>query len=413
MLDFGPHRLHRSIDQIILADLRSFPGIDLALRRRHGLIRVNGRFLPYPIGPSSLPGLGAAMVVRLATGAVAARLLRTKRPTDSYESRLCSRVGRPLYELFYGPFAEKVWGRPGTEISADQADRRVNQRGLGDLLRALLGRGSARHYLYPKGGFGRITDAYAAALRRSPGVRLIREAQVEKLGWSDDRITDVTWRDVTGEHTTPVEHLVWTAPLPEILRRMDPKPPETVTDAANGLVYRSVVMCYVAFRKPGVGFADTYYFPERRFPFNRVIEQKRFSQDMIPADRTVLGMDLACEPDDATYQSSDKELGALVVPALAQAGLARSDEVIEVFSRRLRTAYPIYTRGYATDLGVAESWLSRFENLWLLGRQALFLHNNTHHSLLMGYRSADAIGSGNRSGWVDSMAALSSQMVED
>ena len=46
-------------------------------------------------------------------------------------------------------------------------------------------------------------------------------------------------------------------------------------------------------------------------------------------------------------------------------------------------------------------WLSRFTNLWLIGRQGLFLHNNTHHSLLMGYRAAQAIADGgDRAAWV-------------
>ena len=99
--------------------------------------------------------------------------------------------------------------------------------------------------------------------------------------------------------------------------------------------------------------------------------------------------------------------------ALEEAGLAHRDDVIEVFSRRLRTAYPIYDRGYAAFLAVAVAWLSGIENLWLLGRQALFLHNNTHHSLRMGYLAADAIGDGDRVAWNSSVAELSMRMVED
>jgi protoporphyrinogen oxidase len=172
-------------------------------------------------------------------------------------------------------------------------------------------------------------------------------------------------------------------------------------------------MCYVALARPLVGNADTYYFPERRYPFNRIIEQKRFGDAMLPAERTVLGGDIACDPGEAVYQASDPELADLVLPALEEAGLVRREQVVEVFSRRLPAAYPLYDLEYEAPLARAQAWLSRLENLWLIGRQGLYLHNNTHHSLLMGYRAADAITSGGRAGWPATLDEFAAFRVAD
>lgn len=414
MLDFGPHRLHSATDPVVLADLRALLGDRLERKRRRGRIRLRGRYLPYPVGPGTLLGLGAPTVARLALGALAARRAGPPAgPAASYEAAVVARLGRPLYDLFYGPYAEKVWGQPGARIAADQAERRVNQQGVADLLRLALGRGPGGWYFYPRGGFGEIPAAYARALARRPSVRLDTAAGVERVAWADGRITAITYQ--VGGHTAtePADHLVWTAPLAELARRLDPPPPAEVVQAAAGLRSRAVVLCYVALARPRVGDADTYYFPERPFPFNRVIEQKRFSACLVPADRTVLGLDIACEPDDAVYRASDEALGALVLPALEEAGLARRAEVLEVFSRRFRSAYPVYELGYAERLGRVQGWLDGLANLWPIGRQGLHLHNNTHHALLMGYRAAEAIASGSRADWPAALAEFAAFRVAD
>jgi protoporphyrinogen oxidase len=411
-LDYGPHRLHVETDPDVLDDLRALLGDDLTLKRRRGLIRLNGRYLPYPVKPRTVLGLGLGTAARLALGALGARFngAASQTGSESYEGALTSRLGAPLYALFYGPFAEKVWGRPGTEIAADQAERRVNQRGPLDLLRQALGRGRGRSYYYPRGGFGQIPEAYARALATRPSVRLDCNTTIERITWSGETISSVGFQGGSAE---PVDHLVWSAPLPALVNALDPAPPVEVLSAAHALRYRAVVVCYVVLERDRVGTADTYYFPERRFPFNRVIEQKNFSAAMAPAGRTVLGMDIACDPDDEVFLASDEALRARVVPALEEAGLVRAGEVREVFSRRFRSAYPLYERDYAPHLAGVHEWLARFQNLWLIGRQGLYLHNNTHHSLLMGYRAADAILARRRVRWPAALAEFRGFRVAD
>ena len=423
-LDFGPHRLHAGAAPEVLADLRRLLGDELVLRTRRGRVRLDGRYLPFPVGPATAVCLGPRRLLRFAAGALAARLRRhpagAAGGVPSYESVLRARLGDPLYRTFYGPYAEKVWGLPGRSLAADQAERRVNQRGLGDLARLLIGRGPGRRYLYPRGGFGRIPQAYAAALAATPGVDLRCGAAVEAVRWrpaetDPPAITHVRYTTPgAAARAAPVSDLIWTAPLPELIRRLDPPPPERVRRAAAGLRSRAVVLCYVALRTPAVGRADTYYFPERRFPFNRVTEQKRFSPATAPLDRTVLCLDLACDPDDPTFAASDDDLRVLVLPALREAGLLGGAPVEGLFSRRFRTAYPVYDLAAAAALRLVTDWLARFPNLWTVGRQGRFLHNNTDHSLLMGYRAAGAIAAGgDRRAWAADLEAFATVRVAD
>jgi protoporphyrinogen oxidase len=177
---------------------------------------------------------------------------------------------------------------------------------------------------------------------------------------------------------------------------------------------RAVVIAYVLVSRDVVGQADTYYFPEARFPFNRVMEQKQFSRALVPGNRTVLVMDLPCDPDDERFAAPDETVLAEIAPALEAAKLADRREITACWTVRFRSAYPIYELDTAARLTAAHAWADGVDNLWLAGRQGLFLHNNTHHSLLMGYRAAAAIQAGaDRADWLREVASFADFTVAD
>lgn len=409
-LDYGPHRLHPETDPAVMADLRALLGGELRYRPRRGLIHLDGRYVPYPLGLRSLGTLGLPLAARLALGL--ARRPRGRQPA-SYADVVRARLGEPMYRLFYEPYARKVWGVPAEGIAADQADLRVNQRGPADLVRALLGHAGPTGYYYPAGGFGRIPAAYAGALAAA-GVCLRTAVEVRAVRWSAGRVHALTLQDRAGAATVvEVDDLCWSAPPAALLQALDPAPPAEVMAAAQALRHRALVLCYVVLDVDRVGTADTYYFPSERFPFNRVIEQKHFSASLVPAGVTVLGMDIPCAAGDALYSASDARLRDLVEPALGAAGLLPG-RVVDVFSRRLAAAYPVYDLKYRAALDVVESFLHTIGNLWLIGRQGLFLHNNTHHSLVMGYRAAEAMaGDRDRAAWRRAVAGFRGLRVAD
>src|SRR3954469_17588579 len=53
-VDFGSHRLHPSCAPNIMADIRSMLGEGLLSRPRHGRIRIQGRWVHFPLKPLDL-----------------------------------------------------------------------------------------------------------------------------------------------------------------------------------------------------------------------------------------------------------------------------------------------------------------------------------------------------------------------
>ncbi len=63
-----------------------------------------------------------------------------------------------------------------------------------------------------------------------------------------------------------------------------------------------------------------------------------------------------------------------------------------------------------------DTYLDRFANLVTFGRQGLFVHDNTHHTLFMAYAAANCLGTDsrfNRARWHEYRRTFASHVVED
>ncbi len=165
-VDHGSHRLHPSTAPEIMADLRGLLGDDLQTRPRHGRLRVGDRWVGFPLRPADLArSLPAATIARIGADAITAPL-RRKDAATSYAEALRRGLGPTLYDRLYGPFALKLWGKPGEEIDPEQARVRVRADTAWKIAGRLLRRpkdGAGRVFHYPRRGFGQIVDVVADA----------------------------------------------------------------------------------------------------------------------------------------------------------------------------------------------------------------------------------------------------------
>ena len=81
-------------------------------------------------------------------------------------------------------------------------------------------------------------------------------------------------------------------------------------------------------------------------------------------------------------------------------------------TRRLPRVYPVYRPGFEWDVARLLLWAGELPSLRVLGRQGLFVPDNTHHALAMGW---DCAGDRGRRRRVDAAAArrLPRHVVED
>ena len=78
--------------------------------------------------------------------------------------------------------------------------------------------------------------------------------------------------------------------------------------------------------------------------------------------------------------------------------------------------YPVYRLGFEHQRQMIDDHLDQYPNLAVVGRQALFAHDNTHHALLMGKAVVDALGDDariDRDRWHAARRAFADHVVED
>jgi protoporphyrinogen oxidase len=138
------------------------------------------------------------------------------------------------------------------------------------------------------------------------------------------------------------------------------------------------------------------FFPERRYPFNRLFEQKAMDASMGPAGRTALCCDLTCEEGDPTWSTPDAELVKRCFDTLVEAGLTTPDRFETGFVRRFRSFYPMYTVDYRQRLYSVYDKLKSATNLIPTGRLGMFNYNNSDHCLDMGRYVATELAGGRR-----------------
>ena len=84
--------------------------------------------------------------------------------------------------------------------------------------------------------------------------------------------------------------------------------------------------------------------------------------------------------------------------------------------RRLAQAYPIYDQGYEVPFGVLDTWADTLPRFLTYGRQGLFAHDNTHHTMAMAYALVQCLGddgSFDRAAWVRARRSFEDHVVED
>jgi protoporphyrinogen oxidase len=413
-VDHGSHRLHPATPPDILAELQELLGPDLQTRRRDGRLRVAGNWVGFPLTgrqlARSLPGL---MLAGIAKDAAAAPLRRVRE--DSYAGVLRAGLGPTVYEALYEPFATKLWGLPGDRIAAEQARRRVTAdtpwKVAARIARRKRGSSGAGSFFYPRRGFGQIVEALAASARAA-GAQIRLRAEVDSVAPSFGSVR-VSARD--GSVVT-ARHAFSTLPLPVLARLTQPGPSLAAIEAATRLHFRAMVLVYIVHEGGRWTPYDAHYIPGPESPVSRLSEPANYRESAEdPTGRSVICAEVPCTVGDEIWKATDDDLAWLVDLTLERCELPplrRGDVVV----RRLPTVYPVYEQGFERHLAGLDAWIRTVPSLTTFGRLGLFVHDNTHHALVMARDAVAALddaGTFDNRAWDAALDRFATHVVED
>lgn len=408
-VDHGSHRLHPSTDPEIMHDLRSLLGSDLQTRPRHGRIRLEGRWIGFPL---RLSDLMCNLPARFAAGAARDACLGWARKPEgeSFAALLEAGLGPTMCRRFYFPYARKLWGLEPEQIHGEQARRRVSGNAVAKVLGKLGGGAGGGFFHYPRGGFGQIWGSLAAAAQDA-GANIRLRSPVE-------RVEAVTggFRVTTMAGELHRSRLLWSsAPMAVLAGILKPAAPEEVLRATAELRSRAMVLVYLVLPVARYTQFDAHYLPGPQTPVTRISEPKNYRDADDPPDHTVLCAEIPCAAGGCIWRESDDRLGNLVCETLQALELPPA-EPVEVRVKRVPAAYPIYDLGYQRPFELVQEWVSSIPGLLSFGRHGLFAHNNSHHALEMGWAAAGALagdGTFDENAWSAALGRFSEHVVED
>ncbi len=401
--DLGGHRLVSS-DQALTQWIAQMLGPDLLTRERRSVVLHDGRRFRYPLEAGDLMRtLHKGEAARALAGYGVARLRGCARPRPdvTFEDWVTSRFGAPLYEAFFGPYTEKLWGLSPRSISADWAAERISLLGLGDAALRLAGlrrspiRTYARRYLYPRRGMGQLYEAMAHEVERHGG-EVVTSARVVGLEKRAARVVAVNVDTADGPKRIPVGELLSTIALPELVRALDPYPSSAVDRTVRALRFRALRFLNLMLRRSDFSENTWMYVASGALRMSRIQEPKRRSASMAPPGSTSIMLEIPCDVGDRIWEAPLASLRSEFEGELRVLGF-QVDDVVDAFSVRVEHGYPVYHLGYDRDRMDLLRVVERFENVRTAGRQGLFRYVFMDAAMSMGAHAAEEMLAGTRS----------------
>ena len=408
-VDFGSHLLNPSTAPEFMDRLRALLGDDLQTVERAGRIRLNGRWVGYPLKPLDM---ARSLPLAFAFNTALDTVLRPLRPRsgDSFEAEVTARLGPTVTREFYAPYVRKLYGVDAAGLTSELADCRVPMKSpLKVVAKALRARRpEIKSFFYPRRGFGQISESLAeAAVEAGADLRLSH--RVEQIAKRGDRV------EVACAGTRVEADLVLsTMPLPALVAALDPPPPAEVVEAVVRLRVRSVTFVYLVIPRNQYTPFDTYFFPEEGMRMSRLTEPKNCRSGDDPVGQTVVCAEIPGDVGDQIWTAPTGELEELVRGELDRAGLPDPTPIATEI-RRLPTVYQVYDRAGQWARDIANDWVAAPDRVVSLGQQGLGGQNSTHHVLAMGAAAAAAIGpdgSFDRSQWEQSLHHFAAYVVD-
>lgn len=418
-IDLGPHRFFSKSDKVMKFWQSMLPGGTegnfLPVERLTRIFFLR-KFFDYPVklNFNTMRNLGFMRMAKIGIDYIKACVFPIKKE-KSLEDFFINRFGRELYLTFFKDYTEKVWGIKCSDISPDWGAQRVKGISIAAVIINAIGAFLEKisfikrkkietslvdSFYYPEYGAGQMYEKIAENAKKAGAeIHFCKKAARIIPDGAKFKVIAEDMKD--GSRTEySADYVISTMPVKELISAM-PDVPENVRQAADGLVYRDYLIAAILLKEfllnEKAKVKDNWiYLQERDMTDGRLMDVNNFSMKMLDDEsHFLLGVEYFCTEGDMVWSMDDGEIGKFSVSELAAAGIIRPEDVIKTKIFRQTKAYPAYFGTYSRFGGI-RSYLDRFDNLFLAGRNGMHRYNNMDHSVLAGLTAADLIISGSK-----------------
>ena len=394
----------------------------MLIRHRVSRIFFLRKFFDYPISmkKETFLNMGLKRTMRAGLGYLWSCV--HKLPENSLENFYINRFGRPLYEMFFEGYTEKVWGVHPSKLGADWGSQRVKglsiRAVLRDMLRKAFGtkdKGQVEtslieQFIYPKLGPGQLWQTVADEVQAQGG-KVLMDSEVVEIRVSGERlaVSGVTVRHSDGTtETIACDYFLSTMPIKDLIAGMRGiEVPQEVQQIAATLPYRDFITVGLLVDKMKITnetklktyaqrVPDTWiYIQERDVKIGRLQVFNNWSPYLVKDyEHTMwIGLEYFATEGDKLWQMPSEQFIKMATDELVKIDIIAPDAVLDACHVRVKKAYPAYYGSYY-ELDKVKAFLDSVPNLFCLGRNGQHRYNNMDHSMATALECVALIKSG-------------------
>jgi len=388
--DLGSHIIHYEVEQNVLNYINDVSGDILVKNERTGKLILRKSFIDYPLKSIKfMAGLGFKESVLCSLSLIKGKILKIiqsqYRFESNYEDDLKRNVGVRAYNIFYKPYALKVWNCDPKKISSTAIKRQMAMVGpmmlLNEFINYTFKKQHKKYYYYLKGGIGKFPEGLEKQAVKNK-VKILKN--VTDFSLKRDQVI-ITRNKVNS--TYKFKKLISTIPIEAMLQKLKFKTSQI--EILRKLHYRGLKLVFIHINEDVLIEGESFYLPETKYKIGRVSIPGRFSKEMQPSNApTSIICEIPCSENDYYWNMGIHEASMLSFNNLKEAGLIKG-KVFESssydFYINLPYVYPMYYNNWKVYLkSVLEFIAIRYPNIYISGKAGFFMQSNLDRSIEMG-----------------------------
>jgi protoporphyrinogen oxidase len=397
----------------------------MLIRNRLSRIFYLRKFFNYPISLSgeTIKNLGLVRIMKIGISYIRANLFPIKKE-KSLEDFFINRFGKELYLTFFKDYTEKVWGVPCNEIKPEWGAQRIKGLSITKAIAHALKKSVSKkdntdvaqkdvetslieHFMYPKLGPGQMWETVADMVK-AKGAEIHMEHQLHSFEFNGDNVSAVKIKNLqTGEISRhEADFFFSTMPVKDLINSFEREVPDNIKEISNGLVYRDFMTVGLLLNKLKIKnetniptknnvVPDNWiYIQEADVKVGRLQIFNNWSPYLVQdPDKVWIGMEYFVYEGDELWNMKDEDMKQFGIDELAKIDIINKEDVLDSVVIRMPKTYPAYFGSY-DDFPKVIDYVSKIENLFLIGRNGMHRYNNQDHSMLTAMTSVDNIIAG-------------------
>jgi sialic acid synthase SpsE/protoporphyrinogen oxidase len=273
--------------------------------------------------------------------------------STNFSAHVEAQVGKTLRSFFFKDYPEKVWGISTDLMTAEWAPKRIKFR------KKILDFFNGEYTCVGKYGTGSLYEFLKKEILNNGG-KIHLNSSLTKVFQKDNKIVSLEFNNKKIYKIEESTTILSTLPITLISRFLGMN---------SNLTFRGVRCSYIAVNKKRVlpKNCNWIYFPSKKLIFNRLSEHKTFTKFVAPKDKTYLCIETTYSKGDEVDRALEKDFKKKILDDLFKTKLVQIKDVYGYSENKEDFVYPVQFINYKYELSKAETFLSKYKQLYSLG----------------------------------------------